>query len=59
MHTYLRIEHAAMEIPGLPNAPKALLTAGAGLLVLTLLFAIEPGRAVGVALCKAFIGEVY
>lgn len=46
-----------MEIPGLPMAPKELLTAGAGLLVLALIFALGPGVAVGGALCDAFIGE--
>lgn len=46
-----------MEIPGLPNAPKELLTAGAGLLAFALLFAIGPGAAIGVTLCEAFIGE--
>ena len=45
-----------MEIPGLPNAPKELLTAGAGLLAFALLFAIGPGAAIGVTLCEAFIG---
>ena len=50
---------AAMEIPGLPNAPRELLTAGAGLLVLALIFALGPGVAVGGALCDAFIGKVH